>query len=145
REQVEAEATAAREKEARLEAALREDLPRLAAAQETWFALSGLKERLRGVQSLAAERIRNAAGAADPEGVDSGRDPDELEAEAERVRAEEQEIGAQVEQHRTTLESAVSARREAEDAAAEEDRRIAGLQRAAADRREGLARLTGQV
>ncbi|WP_425271666.1 chromosome segregation protein SMC [Nocardioides seonyuensis] len=145
REQVEAETATAREKESRLEAALREDLPRLAAAQETWFALSGLKERLRGIQSLAGERIRNAAGAAEPDGVDSGRDPDELEAEAERVRLQEQEIGAQVEEHRTTLESAVAARREAEDAAAEEDRRIAGLQRAAADRREGLARLAGQV
>ena len=36
-------------------------------------------------------------------------------------------------------------RRTAEDAAAEEERRIAGLVRAAADRREGLARLHGQV
>ena len=39
----------------------------------------------------------------------------------------------------------MTARRTAEEAAAEEDRRVAGLLRAAADRREGLARLTGQV
>jgi len=39
----------------------------------------------------------------------------------------------------------VVAKRAAEEAAAVEDKRIAGLQRAAADRREGLARLTGQV
>ena len=39
----------------------------------------------------------------------------------------------------------MAARKAAEDAAAAEDRRIAGLQRAAADRREGLARLHGQV
>ena len=38
-----------------------------------------------------------------------------------------------------------TARKAAEDAAAEEERRVAGLQRAAADRREGLARLHGQV
>lgn len=144
REQVEGELARGREREAHLEAALREDLPALAAAQETWFALSGLKERLRGTQSLAGERMRNAAGAGD-DSVDSGRDPERLEAEAEKVRRQEAEIGAEVEQSRAALEAAVTTRRTAEDAAAEEDRRIAGLQRAAADRREGLARLHGQV
>lgn len=145
REQVEAEISAGREKESRLEAALRDDLPRLAAAQETWFALSGLKERLRGTASLADERIRNATGAAEGDTVDSGRDPDDLEAQAERVRRQEAEIAEQVEQQRSALDAAVVAKRAAEEAAAEEDKRIAGLQRAAADRREGLARLTGQV
>ena len=96
REEVEAQIAAGREQEARLEATLRDDLPRLAAAQETWFALSGLKERLRGTASLADERIRNAAGAAEDDTVDSGRDPDELEAEAERVRRQEAEIAEQV-------------------------------------------------
>ena len=129
----------------RLEAALREDLPALAQAQETWFALSGLRERLRGTQSLAAERVRNAAGTGDAEEPRSGRDPEQLEAEAEQVREQEQRIAAEVDAHRTALEEAVTARRTAEDAAAEEERRVAGLQRAAADRREGLARLHGQV
>lgn len=145
REQVEQETARAREAEAALEAALREDLPMLAQAQETWFALSGLRERLRGTQSLAAERIRNAAGTTDVEEARSGRDPEALEAEAEQVREQEQRIAAEVEEHRTALETAVAGRRTAEDAAAEEDRRVAGLQRAAADRREGLARLHGQV
>ena len=144
-EEVEAALTAGREQESRLEATLRDDLPRLAAAQETWFALSGLKERLRGTASLADERIRNAAGASETDTVDSGRDPDDLEAQAERVRRQESEIAEQVEAHRTALEAAVVARRTAEEAASEEERRIVGLQRAAADRREGLARLTGQV
>lgn len=145
REQVEADLAAGREREARLEAALREDLPLLAAAQETWFALSGLKERLRGTASLAEERIRNAAGAADSAGLDTGRDPDELEEQAGRVRRQEAEIAAEVEANRAALDAAVQARWAAEEAATEEDRRIAALQRAAADRREGLARLTGQV
>ena len=61
------------------------------------------------------------------------------------MRRQEAEIAEQVEQHRTALDAAVVARRSAEEAAAEEERRIVGLQRAAADRREGLARLTGQV
>ncbi|WP_182526171.1 chromosome segregation protein SMC [Nocardioides dongkuii] len=144
REQVEAATTAAREQEAALEAALREDLPALSRAQDTWFALSGLRERLRGTQSLAAERVRNAAGTAETE-LSSGRDPDELERQAEQVQAQEEKIGAEVDGHRTALEQAVTARKAAEDAAAEEERRVAGLQRAAADRREGLARLHGQV
>ncbi len=62
RAELEAEIASAREAEAALEAALREDLPALARAQETWFALSGLRERLLGTQSLAAERVRNAQG-----------------------------------------------------------------------------------
>jgi chromosome segregation protein len=145
RAQVEAAVAAARETEASLEAALRADLPALSAAQETWFALSGLRERLRGTQSLAAERVRNAAGTTENDDARSGRDPDQLDAEAERVREQEQRIAAEVDGQRTRLEQAVAARKAAEDAAAEEERRVAGLQRAAADRREGLARLHGQV
>ena len=143
RAEVEAAIARAREAEASLEAGLRDDLPVLAGAQETWFALSGLRERLRGTQSLAAERIRNAGAIEEP--TDSGRDPDQLEAEAARVVEQEQAIGVEVEQQRAALEQALASRRAAEDAAAEEERRIAGLHRAAADRREGLARLHGQV
>ena len=144
REQVEAAVAQARQRETALEAALRDDLPALAKSQETWFALSGLRERLRGTQSLAAERVRNAAGTTELE-FESGRDPETLEAEAARVQEQERAIGVEIEQGRTTLEQAVAGRRAAEDAAAEEERRVAGLQRAAADRREGLARLHGQV
>ncbi|HET9841455.1 MAG TPA: chromosome segregation protein SMC, partial [Nocardioides sp.] len=144
REEVEAAIAQAREGEGRLEVALRDDLPALARAQETWFGLSGMRERLRGTASLAAERVRNAAGS-EQEQLELGRDPEELEAEAERVRGEEAGIAAEAQTHRSALEQAVTDRRTAEEAAAGEERRIAGLQRAAADRREGLARLAGQV
>ena len=86
------------------------------------------------------QRRRLRAGDARP-----GRDPDELEAEAGRIREQESVIAAEVESHRSALEAAVTTRRTSEEAAAEEDRRVAGLLRAAADRREGLARLAGQV
>lgn len=144
REEVEAAVAQAREQEARLEAALREDLPALSAAQETLSSLNALRERFRGTQSLAAERVRNAAGVTEAE-VEQGRDPEELEAEAARLAAQEAEIAAQVAEQQTALEKAVQDRRTAEDAAAAEERRVAGLLRAAADRREGLARLHGQV
>jgi len=142
RAEVEAALEQARLAEAALEAALREDLPALATAQETWYSLSGLRERLKGTASLAAERVRNAAAV---EPVPEGRDPEELEAQAAEVGAQEQEIAAEVARNRTALEDAVAAKQAAEAAHVEEDRRIAGLQRAAADRREGLARLHGQV
>ncbi len=146
REEVETALTAAREREAALEAALREDLPALSAAQETLSSLGALRERLRGTQSLAAERVRNAASVSDEPGVgDGGRDPDQLDAEAERLHAQEQEILALVAEQQQALEAAVVARRAAEEAAAAEERRVAALLRAAADRREGLARLHGQV
>ena len=144
REEVEGQRAEATQNESDLEAALREDLPALAQAQETWFALSGLRERLRGTQSLAAERVRNAEGLGTGD-VATGRDPEALEAEAAQVREQESTIETEVEAHRVTLEQAVSARRTAEDAVAEEERRVTGQHRAAADRREGLARLIGQV
>jgi chromosome segregation protein len=144
RQEVEAGVAQAREQEARLEAALREDLPALSAAQETLSSLNALRERFRGTQSLAAERVRNASGVAETE-VEQGRDPEELEAEAARLAAHEAEIAAQVAEQQTALETAVQDRRRAEEAAAAEERRVAGLLRAAADRREGLARLHGQV
>ncbi|MDQ6522393.1 chromosome segregation protein SMC [Nocardioides sp. LHD-245] len=146
RAEVEGGITTAREQEATLEAALREDLPALSAAQETLSSLTALRERFRGTQSLAAERVRNAAGAeADGDPAGSGRDPDEIEAEAERLAAQEAQIAGQVAEQQTALERAVATRRAAEEAAAAEERRVAGLLRAAADRREGLARLHGQV
>ena len=143
RAEVDAAIAEAQQTEAGLEATLRDDLPALSRAQDTWFALSGLRERLRGTQSLAAERVRNAGSV--EEAAESGRDPEQLDAEAAEVRQQEAVIAAEVEDRRTVLERAVTGRRTAEDAAAEEERRVAGLVRAAADRREGLARLHGQV
>ncbi|MBZ5733150.1 chromosome segregation protein SMC [Nocardioides sp. TRM66260-LWL] len=144
REEVEAALVEARAVEAELEAGLRASLPALSQAQETWFALSGLRERLRGTASLAAERLRNASSAGEGDGP-RGRDPEELEAQAEQAREAERRTDAELAERRVALETAVAARTTAEDAATAEDRRVAALQRAAADRREGLARLRGQV
>ena len=145
RAEVEAAVEEARRAEGALEAALREDLPALARAQETWFALSGLRERLKGTAGLAAERVRNASEHTETAEATSGRDPEQMEAEAERVRGQEREIAAEVERNRAGLDEALVARQQTEAAHQDEERRVAGLVRAAADRREGLARLHGQV
>ena len=79
--------TAARAQETELEPAEQQHAPRLAAAQEAYFELSGLAERLRGVPSLAAERHRHLM--APPEPQRPGRDPDELEREAASLREQE--------------------------------------------------------
>ncbi len=119
------------------------DAPRLSVAQETWFALSGLRERFHGLVQLSAERVRHLQPEAEEE--DSGRDPEQIEAEARGLRAEEFELGRQVEAAREALSHAEAGRMAAEASAAAEERRVAEAERAAADRREGLARLTGQV
>jgi chromosome segregation protein len=140
---VERELLAVREAESTLEEGLREDAPRVARAQETWYKLSSLSERLRGTASLARERSRHLAETTEEEQL--GRDPEELEAEAAQIREQEQAIAAEVETHRVALDEAIGHRQALEVAHAEEERRIAALLRAAADRREGLARLAGQV
>ncbi|WP_461024387.1 chromosome segregation protein SMC, partial [Thalassiella azotivora] len=143
RTEVEERLAAARAEIAGLERAAAEAAPRLSEAADTWYRLSQLRERLRGTASLAAERTRLLGAPADE--PDGGRDPDALAAQAARVRDEERALAGEVDQARQALEDAVGARGGTESALAEEERRVATLLRAAADRREGLARLAGQV
>ncbi|MGW6277433.1 chromosome segregation protein SMC [Kribbella sp. NPDC055071] len=144
RSETEAQLREARELEAELEDALREDAPALQAAQDTWYQLSGFGEKIKGTARIAADRIRSLNDEAE-DGPRAGRDPDELELEAARVRETEAQIEAEVEAHSELLAEAVERRQQLEAQESEEERRISALIRAAADRREGLARLTGQV
>jgi chromosome segregation protein len=140
---LEAELDRARATEAELESAEQQHAPRLAAAQEAFFGLSSLAERLRGVLSLASERHRHLS--APPEPQRPGRDPDELEAEAARLREEEAVLGERLAAARDQLGAVVDQRTAAEKAVAETERRIAADARAAAARAERLARLRSQV
>jgi chromosome segregation protein len=140
---LETELAAAKAREAQLEAAMSGEARELARTQETWYRLSSLRERLRGTASIAAERQRHVK--ATEEETREGRDPEELARDAVAARAEEATLAEQLEQHKTALAAAVSARQGAEAAYDEEQRRLAAALRAAADRREGMARLAGQV
>ena len=141
--ETEAAHTAAAEREAALEAELARVVPRAAAAQETWYALSSVRERLRGTEQLATERARLLrAGAQAPRG---GRDPEELEQEAAAVREREAALQARLERDRDTLTEVVSRRAELEAALAAEEQALLAATRAAAARREGIARLAGKV
>ncbi|GAA1310158.1 chromosome partition protein Smc [Planotetraspora silvatica] len=143
RTQVETDLANGQRREAELEAAENEAQPRLKAVQETFYRLSALRERLRGVESLAAERGRHAADAASIER--RGRDPEDLEREAAEIREQEQALSDELDEARDRLEAAVEIRAEAEEALTSEERRLSSAARAAADRREALARLRGQV
>ncbi|KUG51597.1 chromosome segregation protein SMC [Serinicoccus chungangensis] len=125
--------------------------PALTEVQDRWYALSSLLERVRALGDLAAERARLLGAeeedlAAEESGRSRrGRDPEELRAQAARVRQEEADLQARVAELAQALADAEAARTGAEQAHAEEQARLQRLARAAADRREGLARLTGQV
>jgi chromosome segregation protein len=139
---LEAALTQARELEAGLEEAEQQHAPRLAAAQEAFFALAGLAERLRGVQGLAVERHRHLTA---PEPQRAGRDPEEMEAEAAGLRSQERELSGRLTVARGQLTGAVASRTRAEAALAENERRLAADAKAATQRAEQLARLRSQV
>jgi chromosome segregation protein len=115
----------------------------LARAQECWYRLASLRERVVGTASLAQERARHLT--AHDEDKSTGPDVDAIARQAAAVRAQETELAAQAATARTTLDAAVAERADAETALDSEERRLANVIQAAADRREGLARLSGQV
>lgn len=143
REQLEREHAEVSGRLTELEAALAADAPALAAAQDTWFQLSTLGERFRATGQLAAERLRHLT--APDEEEDSGRDPDQLAAEAEQVRAEEAALREALEADRSHLAEAEAARQELERSLAAAEQELVTAAKVIADQREGLAKLTGQV
>ena len=143
RASVEAALEAARAAEADAETAARDALPRLNAAQETWYGLAGLRERLASTVTIAGERVRNAQ--ASGEGDRPGRDPELIEREAAEIRKAEQALHVEVAQAAQALTDATAQLKQTEEAHQRAERGYAAQLRAIADRREGLARLTGEV
>ncbi|MFF3661301.1 AAA family ATPase [Streptomyces olivochromogenes] len=143
KESAEAELKKALQREALLEDEVRQLTPRLQRAQQTWYELSQLAERVRGTISLADARVKSATSA--PAEERRGRDPEDMEREAARIREQEAELEAALEAAEHALEDTVAHRAELERELAVEERRLKDVARAIADRREGLARLNGQV
>ncbi|MFE2646801.1 chromosome segregation protein SMC [Streptomyces nigra] len=143
KEAAEQELRKALQREALLEDEVRRLAPRLQRAQQTWYELSQLAERVRGTISLADARVKSATSA--PPEERRGRDPEDMEREAARIREQEAELEAALEAAERALEDTVEHRAELERELAVEERRLKDVARAIADRREGLARLNGQV
>ncbi|TXR55871.1 chromosome segregation SMC family protein [Quadrisphaera setariae] len=141
REELEQRLAAARAALAAAEAAERAAAARLAPAAEACHALVAQREGLRGTAALAAERERTLGAAAQAAATSTGRDPDELEAAAQRAREAEQALAAQVVAAREGLQRAAGAARAAEAEQGAHERAVAAAARAAADRRERRARL----
>ncbi|MFK4099226.1 chromosome segregation protein SMC [Streptomyces sp. NPDC019531] len=143
KEAAEQELKKALQREALLEDEVRQLTPRLQRAQQTWYDLSQLAERVRGTISLAEARVKSATSA--PPEERRGRDPEDMEREAARIREQEAELEAALEAAEHALEDTVAHRAELERGLTQEERRLKDVARAIADRREGLARLNGQV
>ncbi|WP_333763812.1 chromosome segregation protein SMC [Streptomyces sp. IBSBF 2390] len=143
KESAEQELRKALHRESLLEDEVRQLTPRLQRAQQTWYELSQLAERVRGTVSLADARVKSATSA--PPEERRGRDPEDLEREAARIREQEAELEAALEAAQHALDDTVAHRAELERELAVEERRLKDAARAIADRREGLARLSGQV
>jgi chromosome segregation protein len=127
------------------EAALAALSERAESAQQSWFALSALAERVSATMRIARERATHLdvdpadAGGPDPDVLEA------LEAEAQQAADTEQQRLAELAAARTRLAAARVELAQREHAAAEADRAHSAAVRAEAARREGLARLAGQV
>jgi chromosome segregation protein len=143
RAEVETALAEARARESELEQAIAADAPSVARTQDTWYRLSTLEERLRGTASLAAERARLLS--VEPDERTAGRDPEAMEAEAAEVRVEEERLQASLDDAKATLTEVVARRQELERSLVDAERALVAAARAVADRREGLAKLAGQV
>lgn len=113
------------------------------AAQEQWYHLASLRERVTTTVSISAERMR--AGENQPSLDVGGRDPEALEREAADVRAREQGLRADADEASAALTDATLRRNAAEQEHAAAEQAYGAALRAIADRREGLARLGGRV
>jgi chromosome segregation protein len=140
---LEQELAQARARENELDQAAQQAAAVLARAQETWFALSSLTERLRSTQHLAAQRHTLLTEATEPERP--GRDPDELDRQADELRDEEAALNERLAAGRQVMAAAAAERTAAERELAAAERRLAEGAKAAAARAGRVARLREQV
>src|SRR6185295_1940594 len=140
---LEQEVAQARARENELDQAAQQASAVLARAQETWFALSSLTERLSSTQHLAAQRHTLLTEATEPERP--GRDPDELDRQADELREEEETLNERLTAGREVLAVATAERTAAERELAAAERRQAEGAKAAAARAGRVARLRDQA
>ncbi|HVW81236.1 MAG TPA: chromosome segregation protein SMC [Mycobacteriales bacterium] len=130
-------------RELALDATLGEQTPLLARAQETWYRLSSLRERMRGTASLAAERQRNSTMAVDL--GTGGRDPMAWQAEIDQLKSEGKEVEEVLAADRERLAAIEAERMQLEASLTAQEQALAAARQSFADRREGRVRLQGEV
>ncbi|MCH9702315.1 MAG: chromosome segregation protein SMC [Actinomycetia bacterium] len=112
------------------------------AAQQRWFRLSALAERVSATVRIASERAQHLDAESE---ISGGPDPDDLEAQAEEVAGQERHLLEELAEARARLDATRVELATREQVAAEAERVHLAAARAEADRREGVARLAGQV
>ncbi len=141
---VESELEKIRKREEELDAQAAFETPLLVAAQENFYALSALREKFRGTQSLAQERSRFLAEEAE-EARSAGRDPEALEAEAQALGEEERTLQNETLAAEASLLTATNNLATLEESLKAEEAKIDAALRAIADQREGTARQEGHI
>jgi chromosome segregation protein len=141
---VEEELEKVRSREESLDAQAAFESPLLIAAQENFYALSALREKFRGTQSLAQERSRFLAEEAE-EARSAGRDPEALDQEALALRQQEAQLRSEVQAAQAHLQATTSKLASSEQSLKVEEDKIAAAMRAIADQREGTARQEGHI
>lgn len=117
--------------------------PQVAALTEQWQRLNSLVERFRSLQQLAGERHRSLSQAAP--NAHRGESPESIRERAAKAAEEEATLGKEVRDAEDSLRDVIAAREKAESEEREIDSTLAALNRNLADRRENIARLTGQI
>nr|WP_167739418.1 chromosome segregation protein SMC [Kocuria sp. JC486] len=143
KETAERELAATRARQDGLEARAAEATPAVTAARETWYELTAVRERHRSLHQVASER-RRLLGTTE-ETPHSDRDPDRLAEQAQRTRDEEKAVLARVEEAVDALAEAIQDREDTESQARAAEAEVTAILRSAADRREGMAKLSGGV
>ncbi len=127
----------------KLESAGIEAAPQISRAQEAWFTLSALRERYIGLKQVVTERIRLTSEPVDEQ--PRGTDPELLDEQAKSARTEEFSLSQESESLKLELANLSAVRAELESKLNAAESSFTAAMRSAADRREGLAQLGGQV
>src|SRR5690625_1340790 len=141
--EIEAQINTTRTQLTQLEQQAAKQAPLVNEASEAWYRLSSVRERLRGTEQLAQERIRFLQ--TPEQSSTTGRDPDELQKQADRTYGEQQQLQEEKRNHNQKLHDLIDRRQQAEQRAAEASKNLTTLQQTLADHREGVAKLTGEV
>ncbi|CAM2741052.1 chromosome segregation protein SMC [Corynebacterium propinquum] len=130
----------AESRQSEAEAQLSQVTPAEQAAQNLWFRLSALSERIAATVRIAADRARNT-GNITPY---SGQDPDDLEARAQRADEEHEELVEAAEVAAEELEEIREEVAELNETVQVAEREHLARLRAESDRREGVVRLVAE-
>ena len=153
-----ADETELRERRDKVETALREyrareeeidrtnatENPLLVTAQENYYRLTAQREKFRGIQSLASERVRFLSEELE-EARSNPRDPQAMDEEAKLLRGTQEEQMAEVVASEKRLEELTQNLRQLEQELQVEESSVSAALRAVADQREGTARQEGHI